>query len=235
MATDSIAIIKADFALNAQKYGLKDPRIQAELASPGALIGQYAMDPNLPGYGAGDCVQAGGYTPTGTTIVAQSTGALSTATAGYSILGKILPALAPIPIIGQVITGIAAVVMPIIGKIFQHHAQAVAREQGTLCTLIPQVNQVLLETDQAVTDGTLNVQQADAQLEAMVSNFDEAVAQITKDSGSTCNAGCVMKSVVRATADIHEQRYHNSPLYYLKHYWWIGAIAVILVFWKGRD
>lgn len=227
MATDAQAIIAAVFPAKTQRFLGPGSSVVAELTSTEALIGQYSGDPSLPGYGAGDCAKAGGYTPQGTAIASKTSGAIGTGVASYGVLGKIIPALAPIPVIGQVIAGIAAIVLPIIGGIFKHHEQAVAREQGTLCSLIPQVNQTLIQTDAAVAQGALSVADADAQIEAMVAGFDSGVAGITQEGGNTCNAGCVMKYAVRAAADIHEQKYHNSPIYYLKHYWWVGALGLV--------
>lgn len=228
MATDAQAIIAAVFPAKTQRFLGPGSSVVAELTSTEALIGQYSGDPSLPGYGAGDCAKAGGYTPEGTAITGKAASALNTATQGYNVASKLIASLAPIPVIGQVIAGIASIVLPIIGGIFKHHEQAVAREQGTLCSLIPQVNQTLVQTDAAVAAGQISASDADAQIEAMVAGFDSGVAGITQEGGNTCNAGCVMKYAVRAAADIHEQKYHNSPVYYLKHYWYIGVIGIVL-------
>lgn len=234
MATDANAIIAAVFPAKTKRFLGPGSSVVAELTSTEALIGQYSQDPSLPGYGAGDCAQAGGYTPDGTAITSKASGALGTAAAGYGIASKFLAFLAPIPVIGQVIAGIAAIALPFIGGLFKHHAQAVAREQGTLCALIPQVNKTFVETDSAVQAGAISVADADAQIESMVSAFDEGVAGISQESASTCNAGCVMKYAVRAAADIHEQKYHNSLIYYLKHYWYVGVIVLLIWLFLGH-
>lgn len=228
MATDSVAIIRAVFPASAQKYALGTDtgsrRIQAELKT--GFIEQYS------GSNPADCAQAGHPTSSGLTAISQISKASSIAvsTGSIPVLMSLAAGLQAIPVVGNILGGAIAIFGKIFGGIFAHHAQAVAREQGTLCALIPQVNKTLSDTDAAVQSGDLSVMEANAQLEQMVQAFDQDTASITHD----CNAGCVMQAVVRAEATIHEQKYRNSPLYYLKHYWWIGAIALVVYLLAGR-
>jgi hypothetical protein len=200
----------------------------------GGFIGQYSGNPSLPGYAANNCAQAGGYTPTGTAVTAKAGGGLALAGTSYGILGKIIPALAPIPIIGQVIAGIAAIVLPIIGSIFKHHAQAVAREQGTLCTIVPQINASLAQVDTAVAKGDISAAEADNELDAIDAQYWQATQSITQKGPNTCNAGCDIGNLLDGIIVARKQKYHNAPIYYLKHYWWVGALGLLAFFLLGR-
>jgi hypothetical protein len=232
-STDVLAIIQSTFPTNAAKLAVKgtavDPRTAQALET--GFITQYT--PNSPTWPA-DCAQAGGYAPTGVAVGSQVSKGVGLTTTGSGLLAKILPALAPIPVVGQIVAGIASVFTGIAGLFGAHHAAAVAREQGTLCTLVPQVNATLAQTDADVAAGNIDVATADQQLEQMVSDFDAGTSAITQDSGNTCNAGCYMRAVVRAEANLHEQRYHNSPIFYLKKYWWVAALALLFVFLRRR-
>lgn len=74
-----------------------------------------------------------------------ATGALSSA--------SLLPAVA-VPVIGWIIAGVGAIIS-LIEAIFQHHAQAVARDLQFGCSAIPAVNNAMAVIIKGVGDGTI--------------------------------------------------------------------------------
>lgn len=78
----------------------------------------------------------------------------------------------------------------IFGSIFGRHAQAVKLEQGTLCQVVPQANQLLAATDYAVGNNDITAEQGMAQLAQLLKEFHAAVAQIIKRTPTQCNAAC---------------------------------------------
>ena len=219
MATDSNAILRSLFPANAQKYvfGTDEGSLRNQSDLRSGFISSYSASRPQ------DCAQASGQ-QVAQIRQATASGLGLLAPGGFTakISSVISNALNTIPVVGPFLSQVWNTINP-----FAAHAQAVAKEQSTLCALIPQVNDTLAATDAAVRSGQIDVADADAQLEAMVQAFDSATSGITKDSGSTCNAACVMRAEVRAEATLHEQGYRTSPLYFLKKYWWVGALGFV--------
>lgn len=102
--------------------------------------------------------------------------------------------------------GISIAIAGIVGifsTIFQHHAQAVAKEQSTLCTAVPAANNYLNVIDQAVASGTASPQQGLQALDSLSSDFKSAVSGIYK----SCNAACVMQMCLDAAIATQRARY----------------------------
>lgn len=218
---DSEAIIAATFPASVQKalgrnYSGIHTGLVADLqtrqigAYTGVRAAQDCKNARQPGTGAQK---------------AQAIG--STALTGFGALAPFIVPLQAIPVVGQIIGGIAIGLKYITG-IFQHHAIAVAREQTALCSIVPQINEEFLQLDQDYTAGNLSFQEASLALDQIDSQFRQAVAPITTDNASQCNAGCVIGREVDALVVERKQIYAGqvSIAYYVKHYWWAGLIAL---------
>lgn len=225
MSTDSIAIIKAVFPANAQKYGLRDMQIQADIQA--GYISKYtSARPQDCAQAHFDPSQFQQTSPEGVVgIFTTGKGSL-----GAKISSSINLALQAIPVVGQFLSQVWTTISP-----FAHHAAAVAREQTTLCTAVPEFDSALGQIEAALKSGNISATDADAYVDRAVQNFDTETTPIAQGLGGsgTCNAACVMQAEVAAVAEVNKQKFHDSPLYFLKHYWWIGAI-IIAVLLLGR-
>lgn len=118
--------------------------------------------------------------------------ALTGASIGLTATGTIAAAaLAPWTL------GISALI-GIFPMIFQHHAQAVALENRTICAAVPAANNALDVIMNAVATGAATPQQAISALHSVENDFGSQVQSILKDSSSKCNAACVWKLELRA-------------------------------------
>jgi len=100
-----------------------------------------------------------------------------------------------IPIVGQ----IASVFTSIFSGLEQHHAQAVALEQSTLCQAVPAFNAALDSIDQQYRLGQLSGQQAIQALETLYQQMNQGLAQIERTG--KCNASCVFLRELRGIID----------------------------------
>ena len=218
---DSEAILETVFPPNVRRLiPVYDPGGEFETDITSGQLHEYLNQ--------AQCAQAGRPADTGTNIARIGSQATGLAASG---LAAILPAVAAIPIVGQIIAGVGAIFAGI-GKIFSGHAQAVAREQGTLCSVVPEVNSALLAVDQDFAAGNIDYQQASIELDQIQAQFDAAVAPIRQDSPGKCNAACVIDRVVQAEVIARKQTYtgHTPLIYYFKHYWWAFAIGIVALF-----
>jgi hypothetical protein len=85
------------------------------------------------------------------------------------------------------IAGITA----LFSTIFNHHAQAVAKEQRVLCASGPAANNYLQIIRQAVQSGAATPQQGIQALQSLLRDYTSTVAPIIKNDSSHCNAACV--------------------------------------------
>jgi hypothetical protein len=111
---------------------------------------------------------------------------------------------------GAILGPIGAAVGGLIGlftAIFQHHAQAVAKEENVLCQAVPALNNTLQAIDAAVANGTLTPQGAIATMQSVQSEFANAVAGIIKDDESHCNAACVWTKCLAALAIVRTSQW----------------------------
>lgn len=181
---------------------------------------------------AGDCANAGPPGRTNLQLASQVTGK---AAGVWASLAPAVAALRVVPIVGAIIGG-AITAFTAIANIFSHHSQAVAREQGTLCSVVPQVNQTLLQIDADFAAGNLSMPEATAELDQVKANYLQATAPIYQSSGSKCNAACVVGDMLDGEILIRKQSYQGSlpAAYYLKHYWWVGVLAFVAWLFIGH-
>ncbi len=128
----------------------------------------------------------------GAGLASQGADALNT---GLGLAGTAEKVANAVPIVGSILSTITSV----LSGIFAHHAQAVAREQSTLCAVIPQVNAFLDQIDQAYTLGQLSGPQAVQALETIYTQMNQGLAAIEKPTG--CNASCVYLRELRGIID----------------------------------
>ncbi len=115
--------------------------------------------------------------------------------------------------VGGAISGIASMAgasLPGIGvavqaieSIFAHHAQAVAKEQQTICSVLRVMNQVFRYYDQQVRSGEISPSTAYAGMQTYISQVTERLQTIYK----VCNSACVWIGVLQAHSDFVEVYY----------------------------
>lgn len=104
----------------------------------------------------------------------------------------------PEPVSKGILSGIA-----IIGDLFgAHHAQAVATEQMTLCSVSVQFNSLLVQIEQAVKGGQISPDQASAYLQQANSALDSTLAGIAKQCDAACGFRIGMRALVSFMSDI---------------------------------
>lgn len=121
-----------------------------------------------------------------TNLSGNVTGGLATASSSAAAAGSTtwFAAAAPAFIIG-------AVALAVVGAIFAHHAQAVAKEQTTMCAAVPAANEALAWVDSEFSAGRLSKADAQASLDSMLQNFTQYVTPVMKREGtSKCNLAC---------------------------------------------
>lgn len=120
---------------------------------------------------------------------ASISGALTSAGSGIALklvaAGTVAGPAAPLVIA-------AGVVLGIFSAVFNHHALAVAKEQGTLCAAVPAANTAVSTVVQAVQAGTITPSVGAATLQQVLQDFTSTVSPIMKNDASNCNAACVM-------------------------------------------
>lgn len=115
--------------------------------------------------------------------------------------------------IGNVAMGIASMAgaqLPGVGEaigiiqgIFQHHAQAVANEQATICKVLGVMNQVFKRYDALVANGSISPSAAYAGMQNFIAQVDEQLGSIMKQ----CNSACVWQGVLAAHSDFVQTYY----------------------------
>jgi hypothetical protein len=130
---------------------------------------------------------------------------------GLSIAGKVTGSVAKaVPIVGSAVE----LVTSIIGIFTAHHAAAVQKEQATLYSAEPQLNQALDQLDAMYRSGQLGGQQIKNALEELYQNFVTALSQISQPAvfsaaatiaGHHCNAGCTQERALRGIIDAMDQ------------------------------
>lgn len=111
-----------------------------------------------------------------------------------------------IPVVG----GPISQVISAIGSVFDHHREAAAREQATLCAATYAANKTLDQFDAWIADGQLAASQAQAALETIYQRLvqsDAPVAQGCPPSSATGgaanrgNEACIVNRVFQAIAE----------------------------------
>lgn len=173
---------------------------------------------------------------TGPTNLQKASKGVGVAAGVWGSLAPSIAALQVVPVVGQIIGGIITA-FGFVSNLLAKHSQAVAKEQGTLCAVVPQINAELKQVDMEFSQGNISFAEASAELDSIASGYRQATASITKESPGSCNAGCVIGHLVDGEVIYRKQNYSGqSPMmYYIKHYWWVGLIAgVALLFFSHR-
>jgi hypothetical protein len=174
----------------------------AILASATAL--QMVDSSGQPAYipGTAECAAASG-TPGG----AQTDMKLASTSAGLALTGLQLATTAGV-VAAPLTLGISIAVSSIIGlfsTLINHHAQAVAKEQTTLCSAVPAANNYLNIIAQAVASGQASPQDGISALESLKGDFRSSVGSIYGD----CNAACVMYMELEAICAVMESQFQD--------------------------
>lgn len=101
--------------------------------------------------------------------------------------------------IGAAIT----VAVAAISDIFQHHAQAIANEQSTICAVVNYFNEALRAVDQAVASGQISAGEGVTYLNQVANQAKTGLSSIEK----VCNAACWFKGFIAAHQDFARQYY----------------------------
>ncbi|MGH7246816.1 MAG: hypothetical protein ACREH9_01805 [Pseudomonadota bacterium] len=152
-----------------------------------------------PGVLAGSVAQfTGGTQGCGTQKASLKTQLVSTAGAGALTVGiKMLGPSAAIPggaIAAGVVIGVGAVLEGI-GAIFGHHAAAVAKERGTLCSAVPMADAALEQLDQWLAAGQITATTYSQALDATDANFEAEVKPITDQPIGANEAGGYVRAL----------------------------------------
>jgi len=235
-ATDAQTILYSVFPQGQLRAGhISETQYESEITE--GYIGQYSGNPNLPGYGAGDCAKAGPIDTRRTQIAATVSaaggpsivaGAIGTGKIG-AISAAIATALFAVPFVGPLLAGVWGTINPL-----AKHAAAVRREQGTLCSVVPAVNANLAAVDADLAAGNISVAQAESELDQIDAQYWQATVAITQKGPNRCNAACDIGNLLDGIVIARKQKYRNNPVYYLKKYWWVGAIGVLALLLIGR-
>lgn len=112
----------------------------------------------------------------------------------------------PEPISKSILVTITAV----FGFFTQHHAQAVANEQKTLCQSTGAYNQFADQIEAALKAGQITVQNAIGALEQAVSQISQIISSVAGKGTSGCNAGCGHLIALEALRQYNEAVYYPS-------------------------
>jgi hypothetical protein len=105
--------------------------------------------------------------------------------------------LTAIPIVGGFLSSIAGAIEGLIGR---HHAAAVAKEQETLCAIVPGINYQMDQLDAAVASGQISIEQEIEQLQQTLGQLTAAVASIEQN----CNESCVIEDELSANIALRQ-------------------------------
>lgn len=169
-----------------QKYGIFNPSHNI------LLLAQQSLQTMRIQYAAQTKSCAGGATPNSGTV--------------NEILGVTDRFVSAIPVVG----GLISDAIGFFGSVFDHHAQAAAREQATLCAATYAANKTLDQFDQAVASGQLSRDQYQPSLETIFGRLVEMSAGVaqgcppTTSVGAAANKGneaCIVNRVFQAIAE----------------------------------
>lgn len=174
-----------------------DANAQAAIAASGQT-GRVVLSGNVRAYvpGTSNC------SASGISGAARDVGLVGQA-GGLALTGAVQTGLITA---GPATFGITVAIAGLVGlfsTLFNHHAQAVKKEQNTLCTAVPAANNYLDIIDQAASSGQVDAQHALAALDSLSGDFHSAVSGIYK----SCNAACVMQMCLDAAIAAEKQKY----------------------------
>lgn len=181
---------------------------------------------------AGDCKMAGNANQQAYNQQGILQGAVAGGVGG-AVSGGLNAGLPLIPVVGPILAQLWTKINP-----FAHHAAAVAKEQSTLCLVVPEINAALLQVDRDFAAGNLTLQQANQELDGIYSEYLSATQAIYQEAGTKCNAACVVGHEVQGEVLIRKQTYATMglpPTAYVKKYGiWIGVIIVAFLLFRRR-
>jgi len=147
---------------------------------------------------AGDCGQPVPLTrSSGGQIVGLSGSAASGVIGGLGAVGALT---------GAVTFGIGTAITVAVGaieEIFSNHAQAVKREQDTICSVANFFNPVVAKIDQAVRIGAISATQGMTFMRQICDQSIQGLSSIEK----ACNAACVYIGILKAHKDFAQSLY----------------------------
>jgi len=132
---------------------------------------------------------------------------------GSSSLGFAAAGTALSSVLGFASLGAGLVLAPLLA-IVQAHAQAVQKEQSTICGVVNAFNTTVPLIDQSVGTGSITAAQGIAALQQFFSGLYGTLSSIAGagDSSNPCNAGCEFQSVLKTHLDFASQFYMDlSP------------------------
>lgn len=192
------------------KYASLWPILQSKYAGSGPLTDCGNTAQNFAGgissrqlYYGGTCGPSG---PSGGLIASGVAGQAGGALAAFGKAGS------AVPVVGSIVESLASV----FSAITQHHTQAVANEQQTICYVVQQFNQYLPQIDNAVASGQISAQQGIDAVTQLCSTLKQALAPVSGvgRSGHPCNAGCCFGLELDAHAEFVQHFYPDlSPNY----------------------
>jgi hypothetical protein len=161
----------------------------------------------------GDCGQATALdTPIGQNVLKFGSLGLGTVAAGSTLA---LGATAGLSVgLGAATAGVGLLALPIMA-IFQHHSQAVANEQGTICAVSVSANQAIPQIDAMVRSGQATAAQGIEIMAQLVAQLKAGLDPVSGQgsSGHPCNAGCCYHAALDAHLDFVKTYYPDiSPL-----------------------
>jgi hypothetical protein len=110
-------------------------------------------------------------------------------------------AMQGLPLIGQVLGAVVAVFGKVFGMFSAHHQMAVAKEQATLCSLVPQLDAALKLADANFKAGKWTRDEALSYLTNTSEEYKSASSGIFK----SCNAACFYDREFDAQIDVRRQ------------------------------
>lgn len=132
-----------------------------------------------------------------------------TLTSISAVAAKIAPMTGPAAPFVLIGAGIAN----LFGAILGHHAAAVKKEQGVICSAVPAANNYLNLIDQAVQSGQSSPTDGINALASLLADFKAQVQQIMKGtspaSSGDCNAACVMYAELAAIVAYRSSVYQD--------------------------
>jgi hypothetical protein len=139
----------------------------------------------------GDCPTQNVFSSTGITAT-RLAGSAASGTVGLLGAAGVVGGIATAGIGIGVSAGVAA-----IAQIFTHHAQAVATEQETICSVTDIMNQILAALDAAVIAGKIDA--GDAQ--SILKNYANQAITTLGGIEKSCNAACYFDGYINAQVD----------------------------------
>lgn len=100
--------------------------------------------------------------------------------------------------------------LSIVAGIFQHHAQAVAKEQDTICLVTTTYNQFADQIEQMIKNGQIALQDAIVTLQKVYYQLVAQLAVIEGPGTSGCNAGCFFHSALDALLAFNKKYVYPS-------------------------